>query len=151
MRTNLFAEPLDIGFGQLLAGHQALDPAIECGDCGGLQRRCRWQTLGNTTDVLHRGVHGVLCESWNAKAQKLWYSSVRLRGGGESNKLARWGLLSLREMTFRLLGGAASIGQVGGPWCEKQRFGCRDRTGIYLERLIHGIPGFDRDARRGYR
>jgi len=28
----LFAQSLDIGFGQLLAGHQALDPAVEGGD-----------------------------------------------------------------------------------------------------------------------
>lgn len=27
--TNLLAEPLDIDLGQLFAGHQALDPAVE--------------------------------------------------------------------------------------------------------------------------
>ena len=32
----LLAEPLHVALGQLLAAHEALDPAVERGNCGGL-------------------------------------------------------------------------------------------------------------------
>jgi hypothetical protein len=55
----LFAEPLYVALGQLLAGHEALDPAVQRGDCGGLAGRGRRQLHGlRHLHVLHIGIHG---------------------------------------------------------------------------------------------
>lgn len=54
--AHLVAEPLHVGLGQLLAVHQALNPAVERRDRGGLALHGRH--LGRRpADVLHVGVH----------------------------------------------------------------------------------------------
>ena len=55
-RTDLLAQPLDISFGELLALHQALNPAVEGWDGSGLDVG-RGQLCGHAPDVLHVCVH----------------------------------------------------------------------------------------------
>ena len=56
--TDLLAESLDVNLGQLFAAHQALDPAVESWDGGGLERGRRCELCGSAPDVLHVGIHG---------------------------------------------------------------------------------------------
>jgi hypothetical protein len=55
----LVAQPLHVALCQLLALHQALNPAVQGGDCCGLRRggRRELHRLGHL-HVLHVGVHG---------------------------------------------------------------------------------------------
>lgn len=55
--SNLFAESLDVRLDQLFAGHQALDPAVERGDGGGLQGRLGREVGGHAPDILHVRIH----------------------------------------------------------------------------------------------
>jgi hypothetical protein len=55
----LLAQPLHIALGQLLAAHEALDPAVQGGNCRGLRSRGRRHLHGlGHLDVLHVGIHG---------------------------------------------------------------------------------------------
>ena len=56
--THLVAQSLNIRLGQLLAAHQALDPAVEGGDGGGLEVENGGRIGGCAPDILHIGVHG---------------------------------------------------------------------------------------------
>lgn len=59
MVAYLIAKPLHVTLGELLARHEALDPAIESGNCGGLRSRNRRHLHGlRHLDILHVGVHG---------------------------------------------------------------------------------------------
>lgn len=53
--SHLFAKPLNIGLGQLLAGHEVFYPAVEDGNGGGVGR-CG-QGLWHLADILHVCVH----------------------------------------------------------------------------------------------
>ena len=59
----LLAQPLHVALSQLLAAHQALDPAVQGRNCRGLRGRSRRELhwLGHL-HVLHVGVHG--CAGW---------------------------------------------------------------------------------------
>jgi hypothetical protein len=59
MHTNLLAKPLNVGLGQLLAGHQALDPAIEGGDGSRLQVLHWRHVRRDAPDILHGGIHAI--------------------------------------------------------------------------------------------
>lgn len=56
VETYLLAESLNIDLGQLLAGHQALNPAVQGRDAGRLERG--WcQICGGSPNVLHVRIH----------------------------------------------------------------------------------------------
>jgi hypothetical protein len=59
MVAYLLAQPLHVALGQLLAAHEALDPAVQGGDGRRLRRGGRRQLHGlGHLDVLHVGIHG---------------------------------------------------------------------------------------------
>jgi hypothetical protein len=61
----LLAQPLHVALGQLLAAHEALDPAVQGGDGRGLRRGSRRQLHGlGHLDVLHVGIHGWGGSGW---------------------------------------------------------------------------------------
>lgn len=102
--SHLVAKSLDIGLGQLLAGHQALNPAIEGGDGGGLEVEDGRSFGGCSPDVLHIGVHG---------------SRARLGGGRrreelEENDVALALTLTVRSRLNRERWGTGHKGGVRG-------------------------------------
>lgn len=54
--TDLLAQSLDVRLGQLLAVHQALNPAVQCRDGGWLEVG-RGKLGGNAPDILHIRIH----------------------------------------------------------------------------------------------
>lgn len=76
----LVAQPLYIALRQLFALHQALDPAVQRGDRGGLGRRSRRELHGlRHLDVLHVRIH--ICGASGVVVvgggRLLWRSSCR--------------------------------------------------------------------------
>ena len=53
----LLAKTLNVDLSQLLAGHQALDPAVQGRNGSGLNNWRQSRRLNHTPDILHGGVH----------------------------------------------------------------------------------------------
>ena len=89
-KTDLLAQPLDISFGELLALHQALNPAVEGWDGSGLDVG-RGQLCGHAPDVLHVCVHS---GNWAVGGFCRVGVVVKARGTGEvlsgSNGSSAW-------------------------------------------------------------
>lgn len=112
--ADLLAQSLNICFGELLAVHQALNPAVNCRDRGGLDVG-RGQLCGHAPDVLHVGIHSGnsslagLKKVWSVVVGKFRFLEARIVAG-VSKMVARVG-----AMTFVSTGTFVSPGRGAGP------------------------------------
>jgi hypothetical protein len=76
--TYLLAEPLYVDLGQLLAGHQALNPPIKSWYGRGLSCRRESRRFRRSANIFHICIHGVPALAWGSRLRVLMVGSSRM-------------------------------------------------------------------------